>query len=246
MYYLKMFPDQVRGAVEKNSPVLFPLGVIEYHAEHLTLGVDSHVAEQAVRLLEEEHPADMVVMPAFYYGTASYAVCGPEQGGTINVDSMKVCAVAEDIFRSLLRTGFRNIHAFIAHQTEEFHQGMPTDLAFRFAARRVIFEFLEKDRGEGWWGDEKNAEYYAGGNNPFAWIQVHSIRTCEETKRKYPGDHAGKLETSEMMAMCPENVDMDRFSDELWYARAGREASREFGERAVADTLADMRKVIFK
>jgi hypothetical protein len=38
---------------------------------------------------------------------------------------------------------------------------MPTDLAFRFGARQAIFAFLEKTRGEGWWGDGKMADYYA-------------------------------------------------------------------------------------
>ena len=246
MYYLKMFPYQVREAIEKNYPVIFPLGVIEYHAEHLSLGVDTHVAEQLIERLEKEHQAEMVVLPTFYYGTATYAVAGPEQNGTINVDSMKVCAMAEDIFRSLLRIGFRNIHAFIAHQTEEFYQGMPTDLAFRFAGRRVIFEFLEKNNGEGWWGDEKNSKYYSGGNNPFTWIQVHPVRSSEETRKRFPGDHSGKLETSEMMALCPENVDMAHFSDALWYARkAATGASKEYGADAAAHTLADMRKIIF-
>jgi creatinine amidohydrolase len=36
---------------------------------------------------------------------------------------------------------------------------MPTDLAFKFAARQAIFAFLEKKRGEGWWGSDKMADY---------------------------------------------------------------------------------------
>ena len=64
---------------------------------------------------------------------------------------------------------------YVAHQGEEFEQGMPTDLAFRTAARHTIFKWLEKHQGEGWWGTEKYADYY-GGNNPFAWIQFHPFR----------------------------------------------------------------------
>lgn len=245
MYYLKMFPHQVRSAIEKNLPVILPIGVIEYHAEHLTLGVDTHVVEQLLLRLEQKHPDGLVVLPTFTYGTASYAVAAPEQRGTLSVDSRKVRAVAEDIFRGLLRVGFRNIHAFIAHQTEEFEQGMPTDLAFRFAGRRAIFEFLEKTSGEGWWGNEEFSQYYSGGNNPFAWIRVHPVRTSEAVKERFEGDHAGKLETSEMMALCPENVDMARHSDACWFARPALEASKTYGEEAAAATLADMEKTIF-
>ena len=111
--------------------------------------------------------------------------------------------------------------------------------------RRVIFEFLEKNNSEGWWGDEKNAGYYSGSNNPFVWIQVHPVRTSEETKNKFHGDHSGRLETSEMMALCPKNVDMTRFSDKLWYARTATDASKEYGADAAAHMIADMRKVIF-
>jgi hypothetical protein len=66
---------------------------------------------------------------------------------------------AEELFHGLLRVGFRNIHCYIHHQTENFAAGMPTDLAFRFAGRQAIFRVLEKERGEGWWGDRGMADY---------------------------------------------------------------------------------------
>ena len=89
---------------------------------------------------------------------------------------------AREFFTGLLRVGFRNIHAFIHHQSENFAAGMPTDLAFRFGARQAIFAFLEKTRGEGWWGDAKMADYYARqaeGGDPFNWIKIHPLMTAE-------------------------------------------------------------------
>jgi creatinine amidohydrolase/Fe(II)-dependent formamide hydrolase-like protein len=67
------------------------------------------------------------------------------------------------MFQGLLRIGFRNIHVVVHHQTENFMAGMPTDLAFKFAARQAIFGFLERERGEGWWGNEKMAGTAIGG-----------------------------------------------------------------------------------
>jgi creatinine amidohydrolase/Fe(II)-dependent formamide hydrolase-like protein len=243
MYYMNMLPHQIRDAIKKNIPLALPLGVIEYHAEHLPLGVDTHTVVGLLEKIEKEAPEKIIVLPTFYYGTASYAVAGPEQRGTINVDAMHVCKVAEDIFKSLLRTGFRNIHAFIVHQSEGFIQGMPTDLAFRFAGRRVIFDFLEKQEGEGWWGNEKRKSYYEG-DNPFDWIQVHPYRT-EENSRKYPDDHAGKCETSVMQAMYPAMVDMTHFSDEMWYARDAIDASPEYGKLIIETAAEDMKNVLF-
>lgn len=35
MQYLNMRPDKLRNALDEKVPVAFPLGVIEYQAEHL-------------------------------------------------------------------------------------------------------------------------------------------------------------------------------------------------------------------
>ena len=149
MQYLKMLPYQIREAIKNNVPVVLPLGVVEYHAEHLPLGVDCFTCINVIERVEARHP-EIVVLPPFYYGAASLAVAAPENNGTVHVDAEKLIPVAKDIFHGLLRVGFRNIHCFIAHQTEEFRQGMPTDLAFRIAGRQTIFSWLEKESGEGY------------------------------------------------------------------------------------------------
>lgn len=247
MKYLFMKPDQVREAIKNNIPVVLPLGVIEYHAEHLPLGVDFFVAEKVISMVEEQYPDRMVVLPPFYYGTATYAVAAPEGNGTINVSPEKLIPVAEDIFRGLLEVGFRNVHCFIAHQTEGFinGQGMPTDLAFRFAARKVIFEFLDQKLGRGWWGNESNAAYYTDGANPFNYIQIHPVRSRTSTQKAFKGDHTGVLETSEMMVIHPETVDLSKIDDKLWFARTAHEATHEFGEAALKATSEDVRQILF-
>lgn len=241
-----MLPYQVREAIDKNVPVILPLGVVEYHAEHLPLGVDCFTCLGAIERVEERHP-EIVVLPPFYYGSASYAVANPERNGTVHVDALKIVPVAEDIFRGLLRVGFRNIHCFIAHQTEEFHQGMPTDLAFRLAARHTIFEWVEKESGEGWWGDEKFSDYYSNSNNPFNWIRVHNTREHgnPEQRRLCPTDHAGKCETSVTMKLYPELVEKDRIDGSIWYARPGKEASAEHGELWLEYASRDIEQSIF-
>ena len=247
MQYLKMLPYQIRKAIEKNTPVVFPLGVVEYHAEHLPLGVDCFTCINAIERVEKRHP-EIVVLPPFYYGAASLAVAAPEKNGTVHVDALKLVPVAEEIFKGLLRVGFRNIHCFIAHQTEEFNQGMPTDLAFRLAARHTIFDWVEKESGEGWWGTEKFSDYYSNANNPFNWIRVHTCRENDESgehARLFPGDHAGKLETSETMAIYPELVELDRIDDTIWFARAGKEASAEYGDAALEMAADDIEITLF-
>ena len=156
MRYELMLPHQIRTAIAENWPVVLPLGVLEYHGEHMAVGMDTLAVVKMLELVEKE--IDLVILPPFYYGAASYAVEPPEGNGSVQVDGGTLAPFAEALFFSLLRIGFRNIHAIIHHQTENFAAGMPTDLAFKSAGRQAIFRFIESESGEGWWGNEKMAD----------------------------------------------------------------------------------------
>ena len=242
MYYHKMHPVQIREAIRKNAPIVLAVGTIEYHSEHLPLGVDGLVVEGCLDRLEKRRP-ELVVMPPLYYGVSSFAVAGPENGqGTIDMDSLLLCRFAENIFRDLLDTGWRNIHAFIKHQGENFQQGMPTDLALRLGAKRAIFAHMEKNRGRGWWGDSSMSNYYDG-NNVFNWIQVHT--PAFEVRKQYGGDHAGRMETSATMALFPETVHMELHDPNAWYARGALKASPELGESYISDMVDSVERLLF-
>ena len=244
MRYEMMFPDQIREAIDKNIPVAMALGVLEYHSEHLTPGVDTLLVVRTLEMLEKEMP--LVVLPAFYYGAGTFAVAPPERNGGIHVDSAVLNTFARQLFNNLLRIGFRNIYVFVHHQSENFANGMPTDLAFKLAARQEIFAFIENERGDGWWGDNTSASYYddhAAGSDPFNWIRICPFMSAE-AQAQYPIDHAGEQETSLMMAFCPEGVDMSRFNDDKWYAQGAKKASLDYGNKAKVIILRDMKKVM--
>ncbi len=244
MRYELMLPHQIRNAIDENWPCVLPLGVLEYHGEHLAVGMDTLVVVRALELLEEE--MDLVILPPFYYGAGSYVVESPERNGTVHVESGELLPFARGLFRSLLRIGFRNIHFFIHHQSENFEAGMPTDLAFKLGARQAIFEFLEKERGEGWWGDNSMADYYTAhqqGENPFNWIRGHPFMS-EEIIRQYPFDHAGQGETSLLMALCPEAVDRERLCADKWYLKTAKEASIELGRKGRELVVGHMRRLL--
>jgi creatinine amidohydrolase len=240
-----MLPHQIRKAIEENWPVVLPLGVLEYHGEHMAVGMDTLAVIKTVELIEKER--DIVILPPFYYGAASYAVAAPEGSGSVQVGGPVLSPFADELFYGLLRIGFRNIHAIIHHQTENFVAGMPTDLAFKTAGRQAIFRFLEKERGEGWWGSNTMADYYAGhaqGENVFNWVQVHPLMPAA-MNGKYPFDHAGIGETSLMLALCPEAVDEKRFADNTgWYTKSASEASAGLGKIGVAMILDHLRSIL--
>jgi len=242
MRYELMLPHQIRTAIAENWPVVLPLGVLEYHGEHMAVGMDTLAVTKMLDLIEPE--MDLVILPPFYYGAASYAVEPPEGNGTLHVSADGLVPFAREMWKGLLRIGFRNIHFFIHHQTENFAAGMPTDLAFKLAARQAIFDLLMQERGEGWWGNEAMADYYAQKEgSAMNWIKGHPLMS-PEIMAEYPFDHAGEGETSLMLALCPEAVDMKRRSKKRWYSRGAVKASRATGERGRDLILAHMRRVL--
>ena len=140
---------------------------------------------------------------------------------------------AEQIFYGLLRIGFRNIHGIVHHQTENFSSGMPTDLAFKIGARQAIFKFQELSEGEAWWGSQDMSDYYSRhkqGIDPFNWIKFHPLMDSEIIE-DYIFDHAGEGETSLLMALAPEGVEMARLSENItWYTKSATNSSLEKGE----------------
>ena len=143
MRYELMLPHQIRTAIAERWPAVLPLGVLEYHGEHMAVGMDTLAVTTMLDIVEKD--AELIILPPFYYGAASYAVEPPEGNGSLHVAAGVLQPFAQEMFKGLLRIGFRNIHFFIHHQTENFTAGMPTDLAFKFGARQAIFEFLERE-----------------------------------------------------------------------------------------------------
>lgn len=244
MRYEMMLPHQIRTAIAEDVPVVLPVGVLEYHGEHMAVGMDTLAVTETLAILETEFP--LVILPPFYYGAASYAVEPPEGNGSVQVSGEALLALTRELFGSLLRVGFRNIHFLVHHQSENFAAGMPTDLAFKLGARQAIFAFLERERGEGWWGKAGMEGYYAdheSGRDPFNWIKGHPLMTPEITAR-YPFDHAGAGETSLMMALRPEAVELERLDHERWYTRSAREATAALGANGRDLILDHLRQVL--
>lgn len=237
MQFDRMRPAQIADAIAAGTPVVLPIGVMEYHGQHLPAGVDLLAVTETLARLGDQ----IIILPPFAYGAASHAVAGPSGTGTLHLDATALLPMAEALFAALLATGFRNLHGVIHHQTENFAQGMPTDLTFRLAARNAIFRYLEATRGAGWWGDQAMQDYYAQAGaaaDPFNWIRIHPLFP---KGAYFPFDHAGVGETALMLALAPDTVDMERAGDGgHWYTETALQATTEMGERGVAIALAHL------
>ena len=63
---------------------------------------------------------------------------------------------------------------------------------------------------------------------------------------KYPFDHAGEGETSLMMSLCPDTVNMKEFDKTAWYAQSALKASKETGDNGVRMILDHFRRIFGK
>lgn len=54
MRFELMRPHQIRDAIARNVPVVLPLGVIEYHGEHMGVGMDLLAVTRVLDRLEHQ------------------------------------------------------------------------------------------------------------------------------------------------------------------------------------------------
>ena len=83
-----------------------------------------------------------------------------------------------------------------------------------------------------------------GDNDPFSWIKViPTMSTAVQNATGY--DHAGKYETSILMSLYPDSVDLSRLGDiKHWFTEAAKEASTDIGDEMVEKSLKYLLKAI--
>ena len=230
------FPRETEYVKEKKIPLVIVGGTVEYHGAHCSYGCDTLVAEGLLNLLAKEK--EIMIAPSIAYSPSSYAV-GGRKSGTVHVPERAFEDYVYYVFKSMLYSGFRNIYVLIHHQFEQEHE-MPMTLCYRTAAKRATMEYLEETLGEGWWGSESYSNYYEeleGDNDPFSWIKV--IPTMSTEVQNATGyDHAGKYESSILMSLYPDCVDLSRLGDvNHWFTKNAKDASKELGDEMVRLSL---------
>ncbi len=239
-----MMTKEVMEAKEKKLPLVIPVGTIEWHGPHCALGCDTFIARDLIEKLAEKK--DIVVCPPVWYGVASYAVGGPENGTVeVNVDAFEQYMYC--VLKSFLYGGFTKIYMVIQHQYEEENY-MPMTLACAKAGKKLIMEYMEEKYGKGWWGSNSFSSYYdnLGGDAdfPFGMIKVLPA-LAKEVQHATGYDHAGKYETSCLMALDSEAVKLDRLpTSDSWFIKSAYEANEELGKKMVELALKDLEEKI--
>ena len=230
---------EIEGAKKRKIPLVIPVGTIEYHGPHCSLGCDTQIAAGIAGRLAREK--EIVVAPPVWYGVASYAVAGPEKN-TVQVGPDVFEAYVACILESLLAGGWRNVYLLIHHQYEN-ESLMPMTLACMKAGKKVTMAYLEKERGAGWWGSDSFSGYYGeldAGDNPFNWIKVLPCMSARaQAATGY--DHAGEWECSLMLALCPEAVDLGLLGQSAeWFVQGAANASAAKGGEMLKISIEDL------
>ena len=193
--------------------VLVPIGSTEAHGPHLPLATDAILSEElALRAAAALEAAGFstVIAPTLSYAITNYAA---EFAGTISLSSTAATALVEEVAASLIEQGFRRVCLVNSH-LEPAHVASLKEACARVQARTglgVVFP----DQLEKRWARTLTEEFKRG--------------AC----------HAGRYETSLMLAARPELVRDDirqtLMVKPIDLARAMREGKRTFGEAGAPD-----------
>jgi len=161
--------------------VLFPVGSVEEHGDHLPLCTDSLQPEYVA--LEVAKKTGSLIAPPLRYGVCNSARNFP---GTISIEFDSLYRITRDILAELTRNGFNRIMVLSGHA------GQSHMAALRLAAQDVILQ----DESV---GSEKRTRIMVLSDYDFAY----------ELKGKYFSEkdgHAGTIETSRIMAIKPDLI----------------------------------------
>lgn len=181
---------QVKNLPDKtNTMIIQPIGAIEQHGPHLPLIVDAAIATavvgQALRKLDATIPA--YALPTLYYGKSNEHWQFP---GTVTLTAQTLMAVLTEMAQSIYQAGFRKLVFINGHGGQpQVLEIVARDLRQQYPDLMVFPMFV--------WGAPHNAAEVVGE---------------DEYER---GIHAGDVETSVMLSLMPEQVQMGKAVQEF-------------------------------
>ncbi len=173
---------QAKEAASVGTVVIFPVGSVEEHGNHLPLCTDSMQSEYVA--LEVAKKTGCLVAPAFRHGICN---AGHNFPGTISIEFDTLRSVARDVLSELTRNGFNRIivlsgHAGSSHMT-----------ALKLAAQEIV------QRKENM-NAKRKTRIMVLSDYDFAYELKERLGFPKED------GHAGAIETSRIMALRPDLV----------------------------------------
>jgi creatinine amidohydrolase len=172
---------EAEKAAKDGAVVIFPIGSVEEHGEHLPLCTDSIQPEYIAS--EVAKKTGCLVAPPFRYGICNATRNFP---GTLTVKFDTLYKVAYDVLSELVRNGFVRIIVLSGHA------GNSHMVALRLAAQDIVVE------NDGL-SIEKRVRIMVLSDYDFAEDLAPEYAAVDD-------GHAGTIETSRVMAIKPELI----------------------------------------
>lgn len=186
---------------KENTVIIQPIGATEQHGPHLPLAVDAVIGEavlgKALYALEPEVPA--YALPTLHYGKSNEHWHFP---GTITLSAQTLLAVLREVGESIYRAGFRKLVLMNSHG------GQPQ-----------VLEIVARDLHQTY---EDFSVFPL-----FTWRVPNTAGELLSDQEKALGIHAGDAETSLMLSVLPDQVQMNK-------------AVREFPQELPQESLLSM------
>jgi len=173
--------NEAAEAVKEGRVVIFPIGSVEEHGNHLPLGTDSVQPEYIA--MEVAKRTGCLVAPPFRYG-----ICNATRNfaGTLTIQFDTLYKLALDVLSELVRNGFNRIIVMSGHA------GNSHMVALRLAAQEVV---------------TKNDETQQKGKVRIMVLSDFDFAEELASELADPKDgHAGTIETARMMAIRPDLI----------------------------------------
>ncbi|WP_431710204.1 creatininase [Glutamicibacter uratoxydans] len=180
---------------QPGSTLIIPTGATEQHGPHMPLGVDAMLSKAISGMVAEKIGA--LVAPVFSYGYKSQPRSGGgnHRVGTTSLGATALISMTEDVVGSFITQGFDNIVVLNGH----------------FENYQFLYEGLD---------NAVSHSRLAGLSARAALLSYWDFVDETTLKKVFPDgflgwdiEHGGVLETSLMLLLHPEKVDMSRVID---------------------------------
>ena len=193
--------EEFYTAIEKSNKVcVVPVGCLEMHGQHLPVGTDtktvSYIANEAAKLEE------VMVFLRLYFGS----VPGLNMWkGTIDLSLELRLRLLDELCSEIARNGFKKIMLLNGHGGN-----CATLSAFVRSTLHTKKDYVVVARNEYQYGVQRLARELRGGQK-FPELTEEDIKNVLSfSENEYLTGHACVNETSIMLALEPENVDLSR------------------------------------
>lgn len=210
--YEKMRPDQIRAAREKCPVAYLPCGILEWHGRHNPVGLDGVKAHLLLIRIAKELGG--LVMPPLWYGDHRADVLEnvyyPERFKNLTFDhrpkvaevyGINLADIQADAERSTKNGGWELFKRILIQNFFQF-QTFGFKKIFVLTGHYPLYGPANEAAKMFHEMPDSHAKVYA-------FTEVTLIRD-----QGFSGDHAARWETSTMLSLCPDLVDLDAIEAE--------------------------------